>query len=426
MLLRDVEVEGDRLDLRFDTRVRDLGRCLAPLTDEEVVDGNGGAVIPGLHDHHLHLLALAATSHSITARTLDELGAALAASLRSGWVRVVGFVEEVDRFALDRISFGHPLRVQHRSGALWVLNSTALDAIGLAGHPDGKFWRQDVELGERLRAADATSPPDLAWVGRELGRLGITGVTDATPELDESARRLLALAGESGALPQEIHFLSPGKLVVGDHTLPALDELIASIGEIHGSNRAAALHCVTRESLALSIAALREAGVRNGDRIEHGSVMDETTCGVLAELRVAVVTQPGFIADRGDDYLRDVAPEDHPDLYRYASLLASGATVVPSSDAPFGPLDPWEVINAANRRRTPSGKTVGAVEQVSPRVALDGYLRAPTDLHGSPRRVSIGAPADLVVLDQGLEGVLSSPSADHVRATWRAGVRISP
>lgn len=426
MLLRDVEVEGDRLDVRFDIQVRDLAHSLAPLTGEEVVDGNGGAVIPGLHDHHLHLLALAATSHSITARTIDELGPALVASPAPDWVRVVGFAEEVDRYALDRISFGQPMRVQHRSGALWVLNSTALGAIGLADHPDGKFWRQDLHLGERLRAADAASPPDLAWVGRELGRLGITGVTDATPELDESARQLLALAGESGELPQEIHFLSPGKLVVGDHRLPDLDQLIASIRKIHGANQAAALHCVTRESLALSIAALREAGVRNGDRIEHGSVMDVTTCGVLAELGVAVVTQPGFIADRGDDYLRDVAPEDHADLYRYASLLDSGATVVPSSDAPFGPLDPWEVINAASRRRTPSGTTVGAVERVSPRVALDGYLRAPDDLHGPRRRLSVGGPADLVLLDQPLEGVLSSPSAGHVRATWRAGVRISP
>ncbi len=59
-----------------------------------------------------------------------------------------------------------------------------------------------------------------------------------------------------------------------------------------------------------------------------------------------MVTQPGFIAVRGDDYYRDVDPDDLAHLYPFASLVAAGIRVHASSDAPFGP---W--IRAGDRGR---------------------------------------------------------------------------
>ena len=79
----------------------------------------------------------------------------------------------------------------------------------------------------------------------------------------------------------------------------------------------------------------------------------------LARLGVTVVTQPGFIADRGDDYRRELASE-LDDLYRVASLQAAGIPTVCSSDAPYGPADPWAVMRAAAQRRTPAGEVLGA------------------------------------------------------------------
>jgi predicted amidohydrolase YtcJ len=119
---------------------------------------------------------------------------------------------------------------------------------------------------------------------------------------------------------------------------------------------------------------------------------------------VRVVTQPGFLADRGDDFLRDVDPRDRGDLYRCASLLQAGIPVALSSDAPYGPLDPWAVINAAVARRTPSGQVAGHGEAITFTRALDAYLTPPGDPGGPPRRVRPGLPADLVVLQAPLTG----------------------
>jgi hypothetical protein len=103
---------------------------------------------------------------------------------------------------------------------------------------------------------------------------------------------------------------------------------------------------------------------------------------------LTIVTQPGFLADRGDDYLRDV-PEPE-DLYRVGSLMSAGVGVRLSSDAPYGPLDPWRVIEAAVQRRTPQGQIAGPGERITQGQALQAYLGPP---------VRPGAPADLVLLD---------------------------
>src|SRR3954465_10913656 len=125
-LLRDVEVDGERVDVRFDeTGVHAMG-ALRPTSDDEVHDGSGGALLPGLHDHHLHLLALAAAQASVDVR--DGL-APLATAAGTGWLRAVGWTGDGDRHALDSVQADRPVRVQHRSGALWVVNSRGAQAL---------------------------------------------------------------------------------------------------------------------------------------------------------------------------------------------------------------------------------------------------------------------------------------------------------
>ena len=41
----------------------------------------------------------------------------------------------------------------------------------------------------------------------------------------------------------------------------------------------------------------------------------------LTDLGVTVVTQPNFVAERGDQYLTDVPAAEHHELWRVASLL---------------------------------------------------------------------------------------------------------
>ncbi|RAY16169.1 amidohydrolase [Actinomadura craniellae] len=456
LLLRDAELDGGvRADVRVrDGRIAEVG-ALRRRPGEAEHDCRGGALLPGLCDHHLHLHALAAWRRSVRCGPPEVTGrAGLAAALAAarpdehGWLRGVGYVETVagdlDAAALDRWYARGPARVQHRSGALWTLNTPAMDAVGLAsadhpgverdghGAPTGRLWRADGWLRSRLPPA---APPDLAPVGTALARLGITAVTDATPDLDAGSAGAIAAALRGGALPQRVHLLGvpldgpapegpsvgPYKIVLADSGLPAFDALADLIRAAHAAGRAIAAHCVTREALVLLLAALDVAGVRPGDRIEHAALVPAELVPVLAGRGLRVVTQPGFLAHRGDDYLRDLPTRDHPDLYRCASLAAAGVPLALSSDAPYGPLDPWAVIAAAVHRRTPAGRVAGPDERLAPARALDAYLAPPGDPGGPPARVRPGAAADLVLLHVPLAVALAGPEPGLVRSVWIGG-----
>lgn len=422
--LHDVEVDGARTDVCVvDGHVRAVGRGHCghpPDARPAVVDGRGGALIPGLHDHHLHVLALAAAWSSVDCGIGLE---ALEAAPGSGWVRGVNAEVSVDRHALDRLVPDRPVRVQHRSGGLWMLNSTALRLVADVldntadverdddGQPTGRLWRYD----SRLRPALPAMSPDLVEVGRRLARLGITGVTDATPDLDDSAMNLLQ------TLPQRLLLLGdpdgggPRKLLLRDHDLPDYDELSAIVTASHSRGRPLAIHCVTRESLLLTLAVLDDVGTLPGERIEHAAICGTESAQWIAGLDVAVVTQPDFLRSRGSAYLRELPSEDVGDLYPYARLLQRGVRVAASSDAPFGEVDPWRVIaTAANR-------PIGDAENVTARRVLDGYLSRPLDPGGRPRRIAQGVPADLVLLETPLDIALRTPEDGAVRQTWISG-----
>lgn len=454
LLIQDAEIAGRTADVRVaGGRIEAIGPAL-PLAGD-VLDAGGGALLPGLVDHHLHLHSIAAAAHSVPCgpprvATPAALAATLGAATadRHGWVRGTGYHEsvagELDTSALDRLHGERPVRIQHRSGAMWMLNSAAATRVRLTtaahpgierrddGTPTGRIWRADAWLRTRL---PREPPADLTGVGAVLAGYGITAVTDATPDLDAASIAAIAAAHRSGALPQRVHLLGapltaslpdgltagPYKIVIADSALPGLDELADRIRAAHAADRAVAAHCVTREALILFLAALDAAGHRPGDRIEHAALVPPELLADLRHRGLRVVTQPGFLPDRGDDYLREVPAADHPDLYRCRSLLAAGVPLALSSDAPYGPLDPWAVIDAAVLRHTATGATVGADERLTSADALNAYLAAPDDPGGAPRRVRVGMEADLVLLDRPLVAALSAPRADAVRGVVIAG-----
>jgi predicted amidohydrolase YtcJ len=394
-------------------------------------------VLPGLHDHHVHLLATAAAAGSVACDMHDrqELAAALRRTTPvDGWIRGVGYddgaIGPLDRDSLDELRADVPVRVQHRGGSLWVLNSAGLAAVRIdevdvdgverdrGGRATGRLWRLDSWLADRL---GSSAVPDLAALSTRLASYGITGVTDATPELPTRTARLLTGA----ALVQRVTLLgdrdsaAPWKIVLSDHRLPDFDELRSRIAVARP--RPVALHCVTRVALVLALAALRDVGVRRGDRIEHAAVCPRDLAAQLAALGVAVVTQPSLVALRGDDYLDRAEPADVAALWPLASLLDSGVAVGCSSDAPYGDLDPWRTIAAAVHRVAPSGRVVRAAERVPAAVALARFLTPADDPGGPPRQVSAGAVADLVVLDRPLADALREPADVRVRHTLIGG-----
>jgi predicted amidohydrolase YtcJ len=318
-----------------------------------------------------------------------------------------------------------------------VLSSPAATAVG-PGVADQNGWvhRRDELL--RSRWAELDDPPDLALVGTRLAELGVTAVTDATPFGDTGGFGLLAAARRDGRLPQRVAVTGgpglagvavppelaqgPVKVVVEDHALPTPEELVTAFTAARRAGRPVAVHCVTRAALVLALVAWAEVGSVAGDRIEHGAVIPVELFEEISAFGLTVVTQPGFVHERGDRYLEEVEPDDRPHLYRCGSLLATGIAVAGSTDAPFGPADPWLAMRTAIDRTTAAGRPLGHGEAVTPRVALASFL-APLATPGGPSRtVRVGAPGDLVLLDRSLDAALGEPSASHVRATWIGGM----
>jgi predicted amidohydrolase YtcJ len=436
-----------------DLRIRggaivEMGSNLSRRRDR-VIDARACAVIPGLHDHHVHVFALAAALRSVpcgppAVRSLDALASALSAASDGrppgSWIRGTAYHDSVagtlDRDLLDALVPNHPVRIQHRSGRLWMLNSAAAITVGLDrdppsgaerddyGRPTGRLYRSDHWLGHRVHDAAV----DLGAVGRMLSSFGVTGITDATPGLSSATLAALERAHLAGDLPQRLLVLGvaegslvvpagPFKLVVEEAEGIDVDALAGHIAAIHAQRRAVAIHCVTRAEIVSAVSALERAGTIHGDRLEHASELGDDVVKMVRRLGVTVVTQPNFIAERGDVYVAQNAPEELPSLYRAASLLGAGVPLAAGTDAPFGSADPWAAVRAAVERTTAAGTVVGPLERLSPSAALGLFAGSLADPGGPPRVLRVGAPADLCVLDAPIGVVIADPSADRVRMT---------
>jgi predicted amidohydrolase YtcJ len=454
ILFRSVEIGGRITDLRVEAGVIvAIGDDLSA-AGSEIVDGDGGALIPGLHDHHVHLLAMAARKSGVDLDAMRDpisvdraIAAAAASVVGDGWLRVTGYDEhrhgELSKARLDAVAPLVRIRIQHRSGLAWFLSGEGLDAVGAeasgsalferdgGGSLTGWLHRGDAWLAERI----PRTAPSLAPVSRELASFGITGVTDATAEPGPGRLEILRSAVLSGDLVQGLTLLGaesaadvegwahlgPYKLLCDDVLGLDPDGFAERIASVHATGRAVAIHAVTRSETVTAVTALMLAGARDGDRIEHGSVLPADLDRALASSGIVVVVQPSLVFERGDHYLLEVDPDDIAFLHRHASLLAAGIRVAAGSDAPVTSADPWTAIAAASTRRTREGRPLGESEKVSAAIALDWFLGDPGAPAGPARRLAPGVEADLCLLDRPLGSALLAPDRAFVRMTFVAG-----
>lgn len=437
------------------------GERLDPVRGEQQFDAAGAAVLPGLHDHHIHLLAYAAALASVQCGPPQQRSAeTLAITLRQaagegegdgngGWLRGIGYHEsvagDIDRDWLDAIVPHRPLRIQHRSGQLWILNSRALARLGVAddgggdpfersaGRLTGRLYGADVWLRQRLGAA----LPDLTAVSLALARRGVTGVTDASPgnglqEFEhfaaEQARgqlrqSVLVMGGAQldGVAPRAGLAVGPTKLYLREIALPPFDALCADIRRSHAAGRAVAIHCVTLAELVLAVQALRECGVHDGDRIEHASLCSPQAIELLRSARLRVVTQPHFVFERGDVYRAELSADELGWLYRGRAFVDAGIRLAAGSDAPYGEADPWASMAAAVRRRSRSGFLIGADEALAPTQALGLFGGDPLRPGQGVAALTVGARADLCVADRPWREMSTDFAAVQPRLTLRQG-----
>ena len=432
-------------------QIENLGN-LTPRQHETVVDARGGLLVPGLNDHHVHLVSYAASLTSVNCgpprvKSAEDLIEVLNRP-GEGWLRGTHFFEEtvpeLDKTWLDRYGPARPIRIQHRSGRLWILNSLGLAEIqnrasSLASHEaeqlnqaDGRLFDVDALISSVTRS----QAPPMAEASSKLAAMGVTGLNDMTPSNDGNTHRWFDDLQQRGELHQKIRLsgrsdlaqcASSDRLQIGETkvhlhaaSLPDIDEFIERIRSSHSQGRGVAVHCVTEVELIFTLSAFETAGCLSGDRIEHGSIIPLPVIPLIQDLGLWIVTQPNFIKERGDDYLSYVSSADLDNLYRTRSLQDANIPVAFGTDLPFGAPDPWAAMQAAVERQTSSGQRLGGNERLTPERALYGYL-GHLDSPCTPRNVEPGATADLCLLDSSWHKVRNQLSGAHVRMTLRDG-----
>lgn len=462
-------------------RVDDLREVAGSIT--QTIDCEGGVAIPAFHDAHCHLLAWARFTSGLDCRHIDSiegLQAQLtkrAANAPAGeWVRGNGYDEALlgrqpDRRDLDAAVPDRPVRLQHRSLHLDVLNSKALQTTGLSASDDRRVERDPAtgeatgrifSAGDLLR--DRTPRPPYATLAENVSRAtdqllawGVTSVQDASFTNGEGEWELFHRLAAEGHLRVRTFMLvgsphwrevcrwrSESRLVRHGPVKLMLDEATSDPDdfrrELHAARkagRAVAVHAASEAEVATAVDALRSAPpgpLPTPNRLEHGSVVPD---GLLEELRgvgATVVGQPALVSERGDVYRAEYRPEQHGWLHRARSFLAAGVPYAVGSDAPVTEPNPATGLSAALHRTTKSGAALGRDEALPVIEALRAFTLGPAEAVGvgcELGRIRPGMIADIAVLDpDALNPDRESGVERLVRATimegsvvWRAGAR---
>ncbi|MFC1999428.1 amidohydrolase [Chloroflexota bacterium] len=458
-----------------DTRVLDVGsqKDLEPLKGAvtKVLDCQGKAVLPGFNDAHCHPIALAASLLSVDCspsyvRSIGELQDKIRhrASLTppGHWIRAVAYNEfylaekrHPNRRDLDEAAPDHPVRLTHRSGHACVLNSPALNLLGIAydtPEPPGALIERDLETGEpngllfEMNSYIEGRMPPLSEEDIQRGIMlaneqflshGITSLQDATWTDTPRRWQLLRRFQEQGGLSPHVSLmigegeieefaerglttgsdlgsrLSLGAVKIVLHSAtgslnPSQEELNRLAHKAHRAGFQLAIHAIEENEVEAAVAALEYALSRDPrpdhrHRVEHCSVCPPHLQERLRNAQAMVVTQPSFLYYSGERYLATVPAKDLDWLYPISSLMRKGIKVAAASDAPVVPVNPLRGIYAAVTRTAETGQTLLPQEGVSKLKALEMHTKEPAYAsfeEGVKGCIAPNMLADLIVLNR--------------------------
>ena len=429
----------------------------------QVIDCGGQTIVPGFIDAHCHILAYASALTAVDCSApavlsisdiVDAIRLRAQSVPRGDWIRAVGYREfdlqekrHPTRGDLDAAAPHHPVRLNHRSGHACVLNSLALQRVGIhaateeppggtidrdldTAEPNGLLLEMSDFLDERIpRLSAAELDKGIALANRRLLAAGVVSVHDATPvnsverwdamrrlresggftpsvvmmagadRIDGFADRGLSYGSGNGAL-----MLGHAKIMLtqsGGRLFPSPAELSDIVAAAHARGFPVAIHAVESAAVDAAAQALtsnRAYGLR--DRIEHASECPPHTLEALRSAHTVVVTQPGFIDESASRYLAELGAAAKW-LYRIGSISESGLIVAASSDAPASRPDPLTAMRAAVTHRDQAGATLNAGEGVSAMQALRMYTTAAAYAacqEADRGSIAPGKRADLAVL----------------------------
>lgn len=416
-----------------------------------VLDAAGGWLIPGLWDHHVHVVqwALAAQREPLGGAT----SAAHAAAIMSGVAPLAdgrrvgsGFRDALwpdtpTLAVLDAATGDVPTYLINADVHSVWLNTAALRREGFEPDATG-ILREDpaFEISRRLNAVSPEiSDPFVERMAGDAATRGVVGLVDLDMAWNEEAwaRRLSsgfdALRVEFGIYPEFLDRAIAEGLQTGDAARGAASDL-AKVGPLKvitdgslGTRTAATSHAypgdphnhglltvdvatlvdlMTRATAAGIASAIHAIGdVANSHAldafastgawgtIEHAQLVAHADVPRFGRLGVGASVQPEHAIDDRDLTDSIWAPQT-AQPYPLRSLAETGANLLFGSDAPVSPLDPWAAMAAAVYRTRDGREPWQAHQSVPAAVALGASTHGGS---ANPARLEPGAPADLAV-----------------------------
>jgi predicted amidohydrolase YtcJ len=411
------------------------GERIAAVADEDaledlktkgsrVLDCSGATMLPGFIDAHCHISAYAESL--VTLNLSPRAGVRSISDIRNkirehcvqvpagAWVRGKGYNEfyiaekrHPNRWDLDAAALKNPVKLTHRSGHAHVLNTLALEYVGIkdeAGDPPGGLIERDPENGlptgilygmSRYLAGkipgfeNEETEHGLELADTKLLSYGITSVQDASfsnnlkqwkrfeswKERNIFHPRVTMLLGAeafadfdsqsyaSSVAETELR-LGGVKIIAGRETgslHPSQTELNGMIASILAAGFQAAIHAVEEPVIEAAIKGF-EYGLRlhsradSRNRLEHCSVCSPCLLQKLASLGGMVVTQPAFLFYEGERYLETVPADQLKYLYPVDLMLKNNLRVAFGSDLPIVDANPMVGIGTAVTRRSENGR----------------------------------------------------------------------
>ncbi len=417
-----------------------------------VVDGDGGWLLPGLWDHHVHVVQWALTAGRVPLGDVASAGEAAAvmgrAEVSDGRRIGVGFrdglwPDEPTLTSLDATTGEVPTYLVNADVHSVWMNSAAFRREGFEPTASGVLREEDAfEISRRNNAVDPeVGDRAVERMTRAAAARGVVGLVDLDMTWNDEpwqrrvARGFDTLRVSYGTYPQHLDRAIAMGLRTGDPVRGAVNDLVrvgplkaitdGSLGtrtaacahhypgdsENHGlltippdelvelmtRATAAGLECAIHAIGDVANAHALDAYARTGatGTIEHAQLVAHADIPRFARLGVVASVQPEHALD-DRDMTDAIWAEQSAQPYPLRALADSGANLRFGSDAPVAPLDPWAAMASAVFR-TRDGRDAWQPHQ---RVDIDTAIAASTAGGStSPAEIAPGARADLVVVD---------------------------
>lgn len=417
-----------------------------------VIEGEGGWLLPGLWDHHVHALQWALAADRVplgeVASARDAAAIMALAPVADGRRVGSGFRDGLwpdapSLVLLDDACGEVPTYLINADVHSVWMNAAAFRREGFAPVASGVLVEEDAfEISRRLNAVE----PDAAdaaveRMARAAAARGIVGMVDLDmtwndePWQRRAARGFDTVRVSYGTYPQHLDRAIAEGLRTGDPVRGARNDLIR-VGPLKaitdgslGTRTAACAHpypgdpgnhglltvsptdlveMMTRATAAGLECAIHAIGdVANSHAldayavtgatgtIEHAQLVAHADIPRFARLGVAASVQPEHALD-DRDMTDAIWADQSAQPYPLRALADSGANLRFGSDAPVAPLDPWAAMASAVFR-TRDGREPWQPHQ---RVGIETAIAAST-AGGStaPAEIAPGALADLVIVD---------------------------